>query len=104
MRSFATPSISPTRPVTVFGRKLIICRIHTVPLVLGSPCGLELLIPDVVVLGILSGDAYGATLVDRNVVRDKALPGAIVAWATGVRGTIGASCEPALVEIRPVLG
>jgi len=88
----------------VFRRELITCRTDTVPLVLGSPGGLELLIPDVVVLGTPSGDEYRATLDDGNVAGDKGLPGVMVTWAAGVRGTIAASCEPELVEIRTVLG
>jgi len=88
----------------VFRRELITCRTDTVPLVLGSPCGLELLIPDVVVLGTPSGEEYRATLDDGNVAGDKGLPGVLVTRAASVRGTIAASCEPELVEIRTVLG
>jgi len=91
-------------PVTVFRRELLTCRTETVPLVLGSPGGLELLIPDVVVLGTQSGDEYCATLDDGNVAGDKGLPGVMVTRAVGVSGTIAASCEPELVEIRTVLG
>jgi len=87
----------------VFRRELITCWTDTVPLVLGSPGGLELLIPDVVVLGTPSGDEYLATLDDGNVAGDKGLPGVMVTQAAGVRGTIAASCEPELVEIRTVL-
>jgi len=88
----------------VFRRQLITCRTDTVPLVLGSPGGLELLIPDCVVLGTPSGDEYRATLDDGNVAGHKGLPGGMVTGAAGVRGTIAASCEPELVEIRTVLG
>jgi len=88
----------------VFRRELITCWTDTVPLVLGSPGGLELLIPDVVVLGTPSGDEYRATLDDGNVAGDKGLPGVMVTQAQGVRGTIAASCEPELVEVRTVLG
>jgi len=88
----------------VFRCKLITCRTDTVPLVLGSPDGLELLIPDVVVLGTPSGDEYRATLDDGNVAGDKGLPGVMVTRAVGVRWTIAASCEPELVEIPEVLG
>ena len=98
------PSISPSTPVTVFRRELITCGTDTVPLVLGSPSGLELLIPDVVVLGMPSGDEYRATLDDGNVAGNQGLPGVMVTRAAGVRGTIAASCEPELVEIRTVLG
>jgi len=87
----------------VFRRELITCRTDTVPLVLGSPGGLELLIPDVVVLGTPSGDKYRATLDDGNVAGDKSLPGVMVTRAAGVRGTLAASCQPELVEIRTVL-
>jgi len=88
----------------VFRCELITCRTDTVPLVLGSPDGLELLIPDVVVLGTPSGDKYRATLDDGNVAGDKGVPGVMVTRAVGVRWTIAASCEPELVEIRKVLG
>jgi len=88
----------------VFHPELITCRTDTVPLVLGSPGGLELLIPDVVVLGTPSGDEYRATLDDGNVAGDKGLPGVMVTQAAGVRGTIAASCEPELVKIHTVLG
>jgi len=90
--SFATPSISPSTPVTVFRREQITCRTDTVPLELGSPGGLELLIPDVVVPGTPSWDEYHATLDDGNVAGDKSLPGVMVTRAAGVRGTIAASC------------
>ena len=69
-----------------------------------SPGGLELLIPDVVVLGTPSGDEYRATLDDGNVAGNKVLPGVMVIGAAGVGGTIAASGEPELVEIRIVLG
>ena len=59
----------------MFRRELITCRTDTVPLVLGSPGGLELLIPDVVVLGTPGGDEYRATLDDGNVAGGKGLPG-----------------------------
>jgi len=88
----------------VFRHELITCRTDTVPLVLRSPGGLELLIPDGVVLGTPSGDEYCATLDDGNVAGDKGLPGVMVTRAAGVRGTIAASCEQELVEIRTVLG
>ena len=88
----------------MFRRELITCRTDTVPLVLGSPGGLELLIPDVVVLGTPSGDEYRATLDDGNVAGDKGLLGVMVTRAAGVRGTIAALCEPELVEVRTVLG
>jgi len=76
----------------------------TVPLVHPSPGGLELLIPDVVVLGTPSRDEYRATLDDGNVAGDKGLPGVMVTQAGGVCETIATSCEPELVEIRTVLG
>jgi len=88
----------------VFRCELITCRTDTVPLVLGPPGGLELLIPEVVVLGTPSGDKYRATLDDGNVPGDKGLPGVMVTRAAGVRGRIAASCEPELVKIRTVLG
>jgi len=88
----------------VFPRELITCRTDTVPLVLGSPSGLELLIPDVVVLWTPSGDEYHATLDDGNVAGGKGLPGVMVTLAVGVRATIAASCETGLVEICRVLG
>jgi len=88
----------------VFRHELIPCRTDTVPLVHGSPGGLELLIPDGVVLGTPSGDQYSATLEDGNVAGDKGLPGVMVTRAAGVCVTIGAFCEPELVEIRTVLG
>ena len=87
----------------MFRRELIPCRTDTVPLVLGSLGGLELLIPDVVVLGTPSGDEYRATLEDGNVAGDKGLPGVMVTRAPGVCVTIAAFCEPELVEIRTVL-
>jgi len=87
----------------VFRRELITCWTDTVPLVPGSPGGLEVLIPDVVVLGTPSGDEYRATLNDGNVAADKGLLGVMVTRATGVIGTIAASCEPELVEICTVL-
>ena len=62
----------------MFCGKLITCWTDTVPLVLGSPGGLELLIPDVVVLGTPSRDEYRATLDDGNVAVDKGLPGVMV--------------------------
>ena len=88
----------------MFHRELSTCRIDRVPLVLGSPCELELLIPDVVELGTPCGDEYRATLDDGNVAGDKCLPGVMVTRAAGVRGTIAASCEPELIEIHTVLG
>jgi len=88
----------------VFRRELITCRRDIVPLILGSRGGLELLIPDVVVLGTPSGDEYRAMLDDGNVAGDKGLPGVMVTRAAGVCGTIAASCEPELVEIHTVLG
>jgi len=88
----------------VFRCELLTCRTDTVPLVLGSPGGLDLLIPDVGVLGTPSGDEYRATLDDGNVAGDKGLLGVMVTQAGGVRGTIAASCEQELVEIRTVLG
>jgi len=91
-------------PVTVFCRELITCRTDTVPLVLGSPGGLELLITDVVVLGTPSGHQYRATLDDGNLAGDKGLPGVMVTRGAGVSGTIAASCEPELVEVPSVLG
>jgi len=97
-------SIYLSTPVTVFPRELITGRTATVPLVLGSPSGLELLISDVVVLGTPSGDKYHATLDDGNVAADKGLPGVMVKRGAGVCGTIAASCQPELVEIRTVLG
>jgi len=90
--------------VAVFCRQLNTCRTDTVPLVLRSPGVLELLIPDVVVLGMPSGDEYRAMLDDGNVAGDTGLPGVMVTRATGVHGTIGAYCEPQLVEIGIVLG
>jgi len=78
----------------VFRRKLITCRTDTVPLVLGSPGGRELRIPDVGVLRTPSVDEYRATLDDGNVARAKGLPGVIVRRAAGVCGTIAASYEP----------
>jgi len=75
-----------------------------VPLVLGAPGGLELLIPDIVVLWRRSGDEYCATLDNGNIAVDKAIPGVIVIQAAGVRETIAASYEPVLVEVRTVLG
>jgi len=74
------------------------------PLVLGSPCGHELLIVEVVVLGTPSGDTYRATLDEENVARDKALLGVMVTWPAGISGTIAASYEPEFVEIHPVHG
>ena len=56
------PHLSPC-----FRRELRTGRTDPVRLVLGSPGGLELLIPDVVVLGRPSGDEYQATLEDGNV-------------------------------------
>jgi len=91
-------------PVTVFRRELITCRTDTVLLVLGSPGGHELLIPDIVVLGAPIGNEYHATLDDGNVAGDKGLPGVVVTRDAGVRGTIAASWEPELVELRMVLG
>jgi len=88
----------------VFRREVITCRTDTVPLVLGSPGGLKLLIPDVVVLGTPSGDESRATFDDGNVAGDKGLPGVMVARASGVRGTIAASWEQELVGIPKVLG
>ena len=88
----------------MFRRELITCRTDTVPLVLGSPGGLELLIPEVVVLGTPSWHEYCATLDDGNVAGDKGLPGVMVTRAAGLRGTLAASCEPELVKIRTVLG
>jgi len=76
------PSISPSTPVTVFRRELITCRTDTVHLVLGSPGGLELVIPDVVVLGTPGGDEYRATLDIGNVAEHKCLPGVMVTRAT----------------------
>ena len=87
-----------------FPRELRTGRTDPVRLVLGSPGGLELLIPDVVVLGRPSGDEYQATLEDGNVAGDNGLPGVMVTRAAGVCGTIAASCELDLVEIRTVLG
>jgi len=98
------PSISHSTPVTVFCRELITCQTDRVPLVLGSPCRLELLIPDIVVLGTPSGDEYHATLDDGNVAGNRALLGVMVTQAVGVCGTIAASCEPELVKIGTVLG
>jgi len=83
---------------------LITCRTDTVPLVGGSPGGLELLVPDIFVLGTPSGDEYRATLDDWNVAGDKGLLGVMVPRAAGVGGTIAASCQPELVEIGTVLG
>jgi len=88
----------------VFRHELITCQTDTVPLVLGSPGGLELLIPDVVVLRRPSGDKYRATLDDGNVAGDKGRPGVMVTRAAGVRGTFVASCELELVEIRTLFG
>jgi len=56
------------------------------------------------VLGTPSGDKYRATLDDGNVAGDKGITGVMVTRAAGVPGTIAASCEPELVEIRTVLG
>ena len=88
----------------MFRRELITCWTDVVSLVLGSPDGLELLIPDVVPLGTPSGEEYRAALDDGNVAGDKGLPGVMVTRAAGVRGTIATSCEPELVKIRTVLG
>jgi len=68
------------------------------------PGGLELLIPDGVVLGKPSGDEYRATLDHGNVAGYKSQAGVMVTRAAGVLGPIAASCEPALVEIPAVLG
>ena len=78
--------------VTVFRHELIACQTDTVPLVLGSSSGLELLIPDVVVLVTLSGNKYRAILDHRNVAGDKALLEVMVTRGVGVGGTIAASC------------
>ena len=58
----------------------------------------------VIVLGTLAGDGYHATLDDQNVIGEKVLQGVIVTRAAHILGTIAASCEPELVEIRTVLG
>ena len=72
--------------------------------VLSSPVGgLELLTPDVVTLGIPSGDEYRAVLDDKNVGGVKALPGIILTRATGVCWTKAVSCDPELVEIGTIL-
>ena len=81
----------------MFCHELLACWTHT-----GSG-GLELLMP-VIVLGTPTGDEYRATLDDGNVAGEKALPGVIVTRADGVIGTLTASCESELVEIRTVLG
>ena len=88
----------------MFRRELIKCRTDTVPLVLGLPSGLKLLIQDGVVLGMPSGDEYCARRDDGNVVRDMGLLGALVIRATGLRWKIAAFYEPELDEIRTVLG
>jgi len=88
----------------MFHRELITGWTDIVPLVLNSSGGLELLIPDVFVLGTPSGDEYRATLDDENVAWDKGLLGVMITRAAGVRGTIAASCEPELVKIPTVLG
>lgn len=75
-----------------------------IPLVLSSPRGHELRIVKVVGLGTPSGDAYSATLDEKNVAGEKALPGVIVTWPAGIGGTIAASYEPELVEISTVHG
>jgi len=88
----------------MFRRELITCRTATVPVVLGSPSGLQLQIPNVVVLGRPSGDEYRTTLDDGNVAGEKALHGVTDTQAAGICWTTAASCEPVLVEIRTVLG
>ena len=52
----------------MFGRELVTRLLHLGCGVLSSPVGgLELLTPDVVTLGIPSGDEYRAVLDDKNV-------------------------------------
>jgi len=78
MRSFATPSISPSTPVTVFHRELISYWTDSFPQVHSFPSRLEFLIPEGVVLGTPSGDDYRAMHDDGNVTGDKPLPEVIV--------------------------
>jgi len=56
------------------------------------------------VLGIPSGDEYRVTLDNGNVTKDKCLRGVMVRRAASVCGSLAASCEPGLVEIRTVRG
>ena len=88
----------------MFRHELITWQTDTVPQVLASTGGLALLIPDIVVPGMLSGDKYRATLDDGNVTGDKGQLGVIVTQAAGTSGPIAAFCEPELVDIRTVLG
>ena len=54
--------------VTVFRREVVTRHMHPGCGVLSSPVGgLELLTPEVVTLGIPSGDEYRAVLDDKNV-------------------------------------
>jgi len=75
-----------------------------VPLVLGSPGGLELLIPEVVVLLTPSEDKYRAMREHGNLGRGKAILRLMIIQAASVHGTISASPELELVEIRTLLG
>jgi len=88
----------------MFHREFITCWTDTVSLVLDSPGGLELLIPDGVLPRTPSGEEYCAMLDDGNVAEDKALVAVMVTQAVGLGGTLSASCEQELVEIPIVLG
>jgi len=98
----ARVSTAASTPLVVFRRDWVPGKISTECGVLDSPAGLRLLIPDVVALGVGSGDEYLATLDDGSTGRVYALPGIIRARAAGDRLTSAASSDPEVVETHTV--
>ena len=102
-RVFATLSISPSIPVTVFSHELISCHTVRRPEELHSESGLELLISNsVTVLGSPSEKAYQIKPEERKVWGCMGIPGVIITPDPVGRERIATSGDPEHVEIRAV--
>jgi len=102
MRALARVTTAATTPLAVFRRDWVPGQMSTECGVLDSPAGLELLTPDVVALGVASGDQYRATLDDGSTSGVYPLSGVIRPRAAGVRLMSAASCDLEVVETRTV--
>jgi len=87
MRVLTRVITAGSAPVAIFRGELLPAQMCACCRILGSPGPLGLLTPDVVTLRVASGDEYGGTLDDLNVVGVYALPGIIRRGAAGVRMT-----------------
>jgi len=102
MRVLAHIIRAASAPVVIFRRELVRGQMCSCCSIVGSPGGLELRTPDVVTLGVASGNEYGGTLVDVNGGGVYALPWIIGRGAAGGRLTGAAPCDPERVKTRTV--